>query len=82
MDPRPCDPRASFSNSTIIIQTKDLSFHVEYKQESERCDAHSLDVWTSALSPHFLDQHWEGVIGETKEAPISQQDIYNRTEML
>lgn len=53
--------------STIIIQTEDITLHLEYKQESERCNAHSIDVWISSISPGLLEEDWEGVIGETKD---------------
>jgi len=52
--------------STIIVETADITLHIEYKQESERCDAHSIDVWISSVSPTLLEETWEGVIGETK----------------
>lgn len=52
--------------STIIVETADITLHIEYKQESERCDAHSIDVWISSVSPSLLEETWEGVIGETK----------------
>ena len=68
--------------STIIIQTEDVSFHVEYKQEHERCNAHSLDVWMSSVTPRLMDQEWQGVIGETKNAPTTKKDLYSREEML
>lgn len=53
--------------STVIIKTADLTLHLEYKQETERCNAHSIDVWISSASPSLLEQKWEGVIGETKD---------------
>jgi hypothetical protein len=58
-------------SSTIIIETKDITLHIEYRQENERCDAHSIDVWISSISPVLLDQPWEGIIGETKKEAIS-----------
>ena len=68
--------------STIIVQTEDISFHVEYKQESERCNAHNLDVWVSSVSPQLMRQTWKGVIGETRNAPTVQKDLYDRDEVL
>eukprot|EP00545_Synedropsis_sp_CCMP1620_P013223 CAMPEP_0119003846 /NCGR_PEP_ID=MMETSP1176-20130426/796_1 /TAXON_ID=265551 /ORGANISM="Synedropsis recta cf, Strain CCMP1620" /LENGTH=1092 /DNA_ID=CAMNT_0006955483 /DNA_START=39 /DNA_END=3317 /DNA_ORIENTATION=+ len=53
--------------STVIIKTNDIALHLEYKQENERCDAHTIDVWISSLSPDLLEENWEGVIGETKD---------------
>ena len=52
--------------STIIINTADITLHLEYKQENERCNAHSVDVWISSLNPTLLAEPWEGIIGETK----------------
>jgi hypothetical protein len=54
-------------SSTILVQTTDITLHLEYRQENERCDAHSIDIWISSVSPALLDQPWEGVIGETKK---------------
>jgi hypothetical protein len=52
--------------STVIVETPDITFHLEYKQQNELCDAHTIDVWISSVSPTLLAEHWEGVIGETK----------------
>jgi hypothetical protein len=54
-------------SSTVVIQTEDVTLHVEYRQESERCDAHTIDVWISSMSMAVLEEPWEGVIGETKD---------------
>ena len=54
--------------STFIIETKNVNFHIEYKQEAERCEAHNLDVWISRVDPSIANEHWEGVIGETKKS--------------
>lgn len=55
--------------STIILKTKNVSFHIEYRQEEERCKAHNLDVWVSEVNPDvFQNEHWEGIFGETKSA--------------
>jgi hypothetical protein len=69
--------------STIIVKTEAITFHIEYRQEHERCNAHSLDVWMSAVSPSLLKENWEGIIGETK-APLTAKpkDMYNRNEVL
>jgi len=40
--------------STIIIQTGDINLLLEYKQDHERCDAHSIDVWISSFSPALV----------------------------
>ena len=53
--------------STIVIKTEKISFHVEYHQEWERCNAHSLDIWISEVKPDVVEEQWEGVIGETKD---------------
>lgn len=53
--------------STVIINTGDITLHLEYKQENERCNAHSIDVWITSVSPTLLAEPWEGVIGETKD---------------
>mmetsp|Transcript_16734 Transcript_16734/g.27765 ORF Transcript_16734/g.27765 Transcript_16734/m.27765 type:complete len:567 (+) Transcript_16734:52-1752(+) len=68
--------------STVIIQTEEITLHVEYKQENERCNAHSVNVWMSSVNEKTWNQPWEGVIGETKDAFIEKKDIYSRTEML
>lgn len=57
--------------STVIVQTEDVSLHLEYKQETERCHAHSIDVWISSVNPDLLNQDWEGIIGETKDLSYS-----------
>ena len=60
--------------STIVIQTRDISLHVEYKQESERCTAHDLDVWISAVNEEtYNKEHWEGIIGETKNVNFKRE---------
>jgi hypothetical protein len=72
-------------SSTILIETKDVTLHLEYRQENERCDAHSIDVWISSVSPSLLDQPWEGIIGETKSStilPSTPQVMMERTEVL
>jgi len=53
--------------TTILVQTDSINLHIEYKQEHERCHAHSIDVWISKVSTALLDQTWEGIIGETKD---------------
>jgi hypothetical protein len=68
--------------STIIIQTETVTFHVEYKQENERCNAHSINVWMSSVSPNLWSEPWEGVIGETKDGAVEKKDIYSRDEVL
>ena len=72
--------------STIIIETADITLHMEYKQEDERCDAHSIDVWISSVDPALLDETWEGVIGETKTISLkpngAEANKYNRKEVL
>ena len=68
--------------STIIVKTEGITFHVEYKQENERCNAHSLDVWMSSVSPSLLMEDWEGVIGETKELTSATKDMYKRNDVL
>jgi len=55
------------TQSTIVITTEKISFHVEYRQEWERCSAHSLDMWISEVEPDVAEEVWEGVIGETKD---------------
>jgi len=52
--------------STVIVATDDITFHLEYKQENERCNAHSIDVWISSVDSKLLAEQWEGIIGETK----------------
>ena len=68
--------------STIIVKTEDVQFHIEYKQENQRCNAHSLDVWMSKVSPRMLDETWEGIIGETKAPANEKKDVYERDEIL
>jgi hypothetical protein len=48
------------------------------KQENERCNAHSIDVWISSVSPALLKESWEGVVGETKDlsyTPTGQDPV-------
>jgi hypothetical protein len=59
--------------STIVIKTEKISFHVEYRQEWERCSAHSLDIWISEVKPDVVEEQWEGVIGETKDLGYDNQ---------
>jgi hypothetical protein len=71
--------------STIIVQTEDITLHMEYKQENERCDAHSIDVWIASASPSLLEETWEGVIGETKNMKYKangEQSNYERADVL
>ncbi len=72
-------------HSTIIVETADITLHFEYKQENERCDAHSIDVWISSVSPSLLEETWEGVVGETKNLAIDasgKQNSFNRMDVL
>jgi hypothetical protein len=72
-------------SSTVIIETDDITLHLEYRQESERCDAHSIDVWIASISPTLLEQKWEGIIGETKKDAVSpsvEQTMTDRLEVL
>ena len=68
--------------STIIVKTEDISFHIEYKQETKRCDAHTVDVWISSVSPELYDEGWEGVIGETKDPANHAGEKVDRSEFL
>ena len=68
--------------STIIVKTEDISFHIEYKQETKRCDAHTVDVWISSVSPDLYDEEWEGVIGETKDPANHPGEKVERSEFL
>jgi hypothetical protein len=64
--------------STVIIETKDITLHLEYKQQNELCESHSIDVWVSSVSASLLEEEWEGIIGETKDASY---DGNNRSVM-
>ena len=68
--------------STIIVKTDDISFHIEYKQEHKRCDAHTVDVWIASVSPDLYDEDWEGVIGETKDPSNHAGEKIERDEFL
>lgn len=71
--------------STIIVKTEIVSFHIEYKQEQERCSAHSLDMWISSVDPGVAQEQWEGVIGETKakdHAPAFDHTRMERNNVL
>ena len=59
--------------TTVVIHTDTISLHMEYKQENDRCRAHSLHAWVSSVSPLLLEQTWEGVIGETKDLSYKPQ---------
>ena len=69
--------------STIVIKTKKLSLHIEYKQEDQRCKAHSLDVWVSHVEPDVYDEEWFGVLGETKGLKAgTAPGAFNRNDVL
>ena len=68
--------------STIIVKTDSISFHVEYKQEHRRCNAHTVDVWISSVSPALYDEEWEGIIGETKDPANHGNEKVERLEFL
>ena len=68
--------------STIIVKTEQIAFHIEYKQEHKRCDAHTVDVWISSVSPDLYDEDWEGVIGETKDPVNHGGEKVDRVEFL
>ena len=53
-------------SSTIIVETEDITLHMQYKQENVRCNAHSIDVWISSINRDLVAEPWEGIIGETK----------------
>jgi len=67
--------------STIVIKTEKISFHVEYKQEQERCDAHNLDVWISEVTPEVGAETWEGIVGETKPMNYKQDAHFGTTHV-
>ena len=68
--------------STIIVKTDEINFHIEYKQETKRCDAHTVDVWISSVSPDLFEEDWEGVIGETKDPSNHAGEKVERAEFL
>ena len=68
--------------STIIVKTEEINFHIEYKQEHKRCNAHSVDVWISSVSPDLLEEDWEGVIGETKDPSNHAGEKVERSDVL
>eukprot|EP00545_Synedropsis_sp_CCMP1620_P003609 CAMPEP_0119026834 /NCGR_PEP_ID=MMETSP1176-20130426/36126_1 /TAXON_ID=265551 /ORGANISM="Synedropsis recta cf, Strain CCMP1620" /LENGTH=272 /DNA_ID=CAMNT_0006982639 /DNA_START=51 /DNA_END=866 /DNA_ORIENTATION=- len=72
--------------SSVIIRTEAISLHLEYKQESDRCHSHSIDVWISSVDPGLLEENWKGIIGETKNGSYSSkyrvQKSVNRTTAL
>jgi hypothetical protein len=71
--------------TTIIVQTDDITLHMEYKQENERCNAHSIDVWISSVSDSLVSETWEGIIGETKDPAFKsngQQVSVDRVKVL
>ena len=68
--------------STIIVKTDRVALHIEYKQEHHRCDAHTVDVWISSISPELYDEDWEGVIGETKDPSNHGEEKVERSEFL
>ena len=68
--------------STVIVKMKDISLHIEYKQEHKRCNAHTVDVWISSVSPELYEEDWEGVIGETKDPNNHAGEKIERDEFL
>jgi len=52
--------------STVYIETKDISMHMEYRQADETCNSHLIDAWISKVSPKLLAQEWKGILGETR----------------
>jgi hypothetical protein len=41
---------------TVIVETPEITLHMEYKQEIERCNAESIDVLVSSISPALLEE--------------------------
>jgi len=52
--------------TTIYIETRDISMHMEYRQADETCNSHLIDAWISKVSPNLLAQEWKGILGETR----------------
>jgi len=52
--------------TTIHIETKDISMHMEYRQADEACNSHLIDSWISKVSPAILTEQWKGILGETR----------------
>jgi len=52
--------------TTIHIETKDISMHMEYRQADEACNSHLIDSWISKVSPVILTEEWKGILGETR----------------
>ena len=51
-------------------------------REHKRCDAHTVDVWISGVTPDLYDEDWEGVIGETKDPSNHGDEKVERVEFL
>eukprot|EP00591_Stephanopyxis_turris_P010129 CAMPEP_0195511968 /NCGR_PEP_ID=MMETSP0794_2-20130614/4103_1 /TAXON_ID=515487 /ORGANISM="Stephanopyxis turris, Strain CCMP 815" /LENGTH=597 /DNA_ID=CAMNT_0040639673 /DNA_START=80 /DNA_END=1873 /DNA_ORIENTATION=+ len=52
--------------STIHIDTPNIGFHVEYRQDKINCRSHTLDSWISEVTPVLLQEDWKGILGETR----------------
>jgi len=97
LDPENCAPwikdRAQYGDlfsqeggwSTIHIETPAISFHVEYRQDEENCYSHSIDAYISQVASVYLEEEWQGVLGETREPkfyPNGEEVMSERSYLL
>jgi len=71
--------------TTVHIETKEISLHMEYRQSNEDCNSHLIDAWISKVSPELLAQEWKGVLGETRYAKLNadgSQVVSDRNALL
>ncbi len=74
--------------STIHVETKFISLHVEYRQNqdpNENCSSHSLDAWITDVSKDLHNQMWQGILGETRFKKLDSaggQIISDRSRLL
>ena len=74
--------------STIHIETKYISLHVEYRQNQGldgNCPSHSLDAWITDVSKELHNQLWQGVLGETRFTKLDSaggQIVSDRSRLL
>eukprot|EP00591_Stephanopyxis_turris_P008745 CAMPEP_0195527406 /NCGR_PEP_ID=MMETSP0794_2-20130614/29054_1 /TAXON_ID=515487 /ORGANISM="Stephanopyxis turris, Strain CCMP 815" /LENGTH=604 /DNA_ID=CAMNT_0040658305 /DNA_START=125 /DNA_END=1939 /DNA_ORIENTATION=+ len=56
--------------ATIHIETPTIKFHVEYRQGTDKCNFHNIDIWISEISPVLLEDEWGGILGETRDPKL------------
>merc|ERR1719199_505953 len=74
--------------TTMIVETPQVSFLVEYRQSYGRntgVPSHSIDAWISKFSPSLEREDWQGILGETRYPLFNangEQILSGRDELL